>query len=97
MMTTNLQDTRPASRPSDSVTVEPTPVTTSGANPLGVNGVAVYDKGPDVATDPSLRTSASMVDDPAPLKTQSSGAIISWIIGIVVLLVLAYFFLQMVF
>jgi len=97
MMTTNRQDTRPASRPGDSVTVQPTPVTTSGANPSGVNGVAVYDQGPDVKTDPSMRSSASMANDPTPVETRSSGAMIGWIIGIVVLLVLAYFLLQMVF
>jgi len=96
-MTTNLQETRPAGRPIDPVMVDPKPVPTPVVNPSGVGGVAVYDRGPDVASDPSLRPSASLIEDPVPLRTQSSGAIISWIIGIVVLLVLAYFFLQMLF
>jgi len=96
-MTSNLQNTRPTNRPSDGVAVEPTPVANQVTTPSGVTGVAVYDQGSDVARDSSLRTSASMVDDPTPVKSRSSGAIISWIIGIVVLLVLAYFFLQMVF
>jgi len=38
-----------------------------------------------------------MANDPTPVETRSSGAMIGWIIGIVVLLVLAYFLLQMVF
>lgn len=96
-MTTNLQDTRPAGRPGDPLAVEPKPVPTPVINPSGVGGVAVYDQGPDVVKENSLHPSASLIDDPAPLRTQSSGAIISWIIGIVVLLVLAYFFLQMIF
>jgi len=96
-MTMNLQDTRPAGRPSDPLAVDPKPVPTPVVNPSGVGGVAVYDQSPDLAKERALHPSASLIDDPAPLRTQSSGAIVSWVIGIIVLLVLAYFFLQMIF
>jgi hypothetical protein len=94
-MTTNVQGTRPTVRPDEQVGVEPKPTTTPVVNPSGVNGVAVYDRGPNGTTTPSVLPSVSMHEDPAPVTTQSTGTIIAWIIGIVVLLVLVYFLWQM--
>jgi len=38
----------------------------------------------------------SILDSPTPVKSQSGGAIVAWVIGIVVLIVLAYYLLQIV-
>jgi hypothetical protein len=94
-MATNMQGTRPSSRAGESPVVEttPTPVSTS----TGVGGVAVYDQDVDGTPNSSLRPSASLVEDRAPMETRSSGSILMWIIGVVVLIVLAYFLLQLVF
>jgi hypothetical protein len=94
-MATNVQGTRPSSRPGDPAGVEttPTPVIT----PTGVGGVAVYDKDVDTTSNASLRPSASMVDDRTPAEVRSSGSILTWIISAVVLIVLVYFLLQFVF
>jgi hypothetical protein len=94
-MATNIQGTRPASRPGESPVVEatPTPVVTS----TGVGGVAVYDRDVDGTSNPSLRPSASLADDRGPIETRSSGSILTWIIGAVILIVLAYFLLQIIF
>jgi len=91
-MTTNIQEAPPTKRPDQPVGIEPTP--TAVANPTGVSGVAVYDRGPD---DQSMRPSASILDDAAPVRTQPAGNMIAWIIGIVVLIIIAYFVLQMLF
>jgi len=93
-MTTNIQDAPPTNRPDEPVGIEPTPTTTPVANPTDVSGVAVYDRGPD---DPSMRPSASILDDAAPVRTQSTGNMIAWIIGIVALIIIAYFALQLFF
>jgi hypothetical protein len=71
----------------------PTPVATT----TGVGGVAVFDRDVDGTPNSTLRPSASIVDDRAPLETRSSGSTLSWIIGAIVLIVLAYFLLQMIF
>jgi len=92
-MTTNVQGTRPTNRTGDSTVVDPTPVVT----PSGVGGVAVYDRDVDGTTNPSLRPSASMVEDPMPVEERTTGSIVSWIIGAIVLIVLAYFILQLLF
>jgi len=76
---------------------EPTPKPTPVANQTGVSGVAVYDRGSDQAADPSMRPSTSMVDETTPGRTQSGGSMVAWIIGIVVLIIIAYFILQMLF
>jgi len=94
-MTTNIQEAPPTKRPDQPVGIEPTP--TAVANSTGVSGVAVYDRGPDRELDPSMHPSASMLDDAAPVRTQSTGSIIAWIIGMVVLIIIAYFVLQMLF
>jgi len=39
----------------------------------------------------------SLIEDSAPVTTRSTGNLIAWIIGIVVLIVLAYFLWQMFF
>jgi len=94
-MATNVQGTRPSTRAGDPAGVEttPTPVVT----PAGVGGVAVYDRDVDTTTNTSLRPSASMVDDRTPAEVRSSGSILTWIIGAVVLIALVYFLLQFVF
>jgi hypothetical protein len=92
-MTTNVQGTRPTNRTGDSTVVDPTPAVT----PTGVGGVAVYDREVEGTTNPSLRPSASLVDDRAPVETRSSGSMLGWIIGAIILIVLAYFLLQMIF
>jgi hypothetical protein len=96
-MTTNIQEAPQTKRPDQPVGIEPTPTLTPVANPTGVSGVAVYDQGPDREPDLSMRPSASMLDDAPPVRNQSSGSTIAWIIGIVLLLVIAYFVLQMLF
>jgi hypothetical protein len=96
-MTTNIQEAPQTTRPDQPVGIEPTPTPTPVTNPTGVSGVAVYDRGPDRELDPSMRPSASMLDDAPPVRSQSSGSTIAWIIGIVLLLVIAYFVLQMLF
>jgi len=95
-MTTNLQETPPSRRPDQQVGIEPTPASTSSATPTGVKGVAVYDRGSDSELDSSTRPSASTLNDSAP-ATQSSGNMIAWIIGIVLLIIIVYFILQMFF
>jgi len=94
-MTTNVQGTRPSSRPGDPTVAEttPTPVVT----PAGVGGVAVYDREVDGTTNPSLRPTGSIHSDPVPVETRTTGSILSWIIGAIVLIVLAYFILQILF
>jgi len=95
-MATNTQNTRTSTRPSDqSTTVETanTPINTA----TGVGGVAVYDQDDVRTTNPSTRTSASMLDDRAPVETRSSGSMLSWIIGAIVLIAIVYFLLQWVF
>jgi hypothetical protein len=91
-MTTNVQGTRPVNRPGEPTVVEEvTPVVT----PAGVGGVAVYDR--DVDANPSLRPSASITGDPVPVGARPAGSILSWIIGAIVLIILAYFLLQLIF
>jgi len=89
-MATNIQSTRPSSRPSDLAGVEitPTPVVT----PTPVGGVAVYDRDVDT-TKPSV----AMVDDLPPAEVRSSGSLLTWVISAVVLILLVYFLLQFVF
>jgi hypothetical protein len=91
-MATNVQTTRPSSRPNDLTGVEttPTPVVT----PSG--GVAVYDRDVDTTTNPSLR-SAALDDDLAPAEVRSSGSMLTWVISAIVVILLVYFLLQFVF
>jgi hypothetical protein len=94
-MTTNVQSTRTSRPSSDRAGVEttPTPVVTS----TGVGGVAVYDRDVDTTHNSTLHTSTSIVDDPAPVETSSSGSILTWVISAIVLILLVYFLLQFVF
>jgi len=101
-MSSNIPGTRPANRQDETVVGDAKTTTATGVNPnlagpTGVNGVAVYDQEPDRATNSSVRPSASMIDDPTPVRSGSSGSMIGWIIGIIVLIVLVYFLLQMIF
>jgi len=94
-MATNTQGTRQSGRQGEPSVAEqtPTPVVTS----TGVGGVAVYDHDEDGTTNSSRRQSASMVNDRGPIETRSSGSSLTWIIGAIVLIILAYFLLQMIF
>jgi hypothetical protein len=95
-MTTNIQGTRPSSRPSD----DPITLTTPNGPVVattGVSGVAVYERDGDVSPDPALHSSVSMIDDRPPVETRSTGSILTWIISAVVLILLVYFLLQWVF
>lgn len=83
-MATNVQDPR-----TTVPTVEPVP-TANG-------GVAVYDRPADGTTNSTLRSTGTLPADPAPLETRSSMSLFTWIIGAIVLIVLAYFLLQMIF
>jgi hypothetical protein len=94
-MATDVKSTRPVARPEEPVKVETTP--TTAVNPSGVNGVAVYDRGPDATTSPSVYPSESMTQDPTPVEARSSSTLIAWIIGIVILVILAYLLWQFVF
>jgi hypothetical protein len=94
-MTTNVRNTRPNDRPDEPTVAEttPTPVVT----PAGIGGVAVYDRDVDRTTDPALRRTGAMANDPLPVETRTTGSILSWVIGAIVLIVLAYFLLQLLF
>jgi len=94
-MATNVQGTRPTNRPGDPTVAETTP--TPAVTPAGVGGVAVYDRDVDRTTDPALRPSTTMTNNPVPVETRTTGSILSWIIGAIVLIVLAYFLLQLIF
>jgi len=96
-MTTNTQDSRQTTRAGQPVGMETTPTPTSAVNPTSVGGVAVYDQESDRELDSSRHSSTSMMNDPAPLPAKSSTNIVAWIVGIVVLLIIAYFILQMIF
>lgn len=93
-MATNVKETRTTNRLDGETRVTgTTPVGTS----TGVGGVEVYDNDVDTSTDSSLRPSASMVDDRAPVATTSGGSMLTWIISAIVLIALVYFLLQMIF
>jgi len=92
-MAANPQGTRSTTR-----TGEPTVADTTTATPVGTAGsVAVYDNDGDRATNPSLHTSTTRMDDRVPVETRSGGSVLSWIIGAIVLIVLAYFLFQILF
>lgn len=90
-MATNVQGTRTTNR-TDEVPGAERDVTTVGTP----GNVAVYDNDVDRTTDPALRTTPSGMDR-VPVETRSSGSIMSWIIGAIVLIVIAYFLLQFIF
>ena len=94
-MATNTQNTPPSKRSGELAEVEPTPTPVIAST--GVGGVAVYDRDVDPNRNSTLNTSSSMVDDPAPVGTSSSGSMLGWIIGAIVLILLVYFLLQLVF
>jgi hypothetical protein len=93
-MATNVQGTRTTTHPDGQTVVETTP--TSAVNTTGIGGVAVYDQDGDRVADTTARP-ANMHSDPIPATTGSSGSVIGWIIGAIVLIVLAYFLMQMLF
>lgn len=99
-MATNPQGTRSTTR-----TGEPTVADTTTATPVGTAGnVAVFDNDGDRTANPSMHTSTTrvdgttkIVDDRVPVETRSGGSVLSWIIGAIVLIVLAYFLFQILF
>jgi hypothetical protein len=93
-MVTNAQGTRPSDRAGEPTVADTTIPAGTATN---VGGVAVYDRDGDGATDTVVRPTGSIHSDPVPVETRSSGSILSWIIGAIVLIVLAYFILQLLF
>jgi len=65
--------------------------------PTANGGVAVYDRPADSTTNSTLRPTGSLLNDPAPVETRTGMSLFAWIIGAIVLIVLAYFLLQMIF
>jgi hypothetical protein len=110
-MSANLSGSRTVNSPDDNVVIEPTPTITptpvvaaSGtpvAAPVGASRVAVYDRDTVPTTDPTLQSGPIMTDDGEPIdlpaEGRSAGSIMMWIIGVIVLIVLAYFLLQVLF
>lgn len=95
-MATNVQGTSRTTTQADGTTVvDTTPA--SAVNPTGVGGVAVYDNDGDRIADGPMRPAASMRNDPIPATTGSNGSVIGWIIGAILLIVLAFFLWQMLF
>jgi len=99
-MTTNVPGRRSTNRSDEPVRVEPTP--TPVTNPSGVNGVAVYDRGPDQPVNSTMNSSVvnpsvSRVEDSTPSTSSSTGTMIAWVIGIVILILVVYFLWQMYF
>lgn len=90
-MTTNVQNARPTGRSVDT-TVDPTPGVEVVST--GVGGVAVYDRTDDRVTDSTLHRATA---EPVPVETRTTGSILSWIIGAIVLVVLVYFLMQILF
>jgi hypothetical protein len=95
-MTTNVPGTRDTPPANEPLVSDPKLATPPVTNPAGVSGVAVFDQSVDKSTEPSANSSVAVFDS-APAKSQSSGNVIAWVIGIVVLIVLAYFLLQFLF
>jgi hypothetical protein len=97
-MGTNPQGTRPTNRPGEQPIADTTTTATPMGTTTGVGSVAVYDNDADHNTTSTTRPStARMMDDRAPVETRSSGSILSWIIGAIVLIVLVYFLFQILF
>jgi hypothetical protein len=76
--------------------------TVSSAHPAGGSGVSVYERNPAQPIDPTLRPAASPImtdstDDRMLVEPRSTGSVVGWIIGAVILIILAYFLLQMIF
>jgi len=94
-MTTNVQGSRPVNRPGEPNVNETTPMPV--VTPTGIGSVAVYDREVDPRDNRTLRPGASISSDPVPVETRSTGSILSWIIGAIVLIIVAYFILQMIF
>jgi len=94
-MTTNSQGSRQSNRAGDSTVVDTT--TTPAASSTGVGSVAVFDRDVDSTTTTSNRSSASVLDERGPAEVRSGGSAIGWVIGVIVLIILAYFLLQMIF
>jgi hypothetical protein len=100
-MATNVRD--PQSRDEihdETLVTEPA----SAVRPAGGSGVAVYDRNPAQPIDPALRPASpassletTPVSGGVPVEPRSTGSIIGWFIGAVILIVLVYFLLQMLF
>jgi hypothetical protein len=94
-MVTNANDPRTTGRTGNTTVTDPTP--TPVVTSTGAGSVAVFDNDADGTTNRTLHTSPSMTTDRAPIETRSGGSMLSWIIGAIVLIVLAYFLLQIIF
>jgi hypothetical protein len=95
-MATNIQGTRTSTRPSDRATGVETEDTTV-VRSTGIGGVEVFDSNVEETTNPSLRRSASLVDEREPIRDETSGSPLNWILSAIVAIVLIYFLLQWIF
>ncbi len=93
-MTTDLRNTRTDDKTPNRAG-EPHVVDTTT---VPADGVAVYDRDTERTTDPAMRTTTtSPTADRVPTEPRSSGSVLAWIIGAVILIILAYFLLQFFF
>lgn len=97
-MTTNLSGTRPTTPPADRIpervperVVEPTP--TPVVTATGIGGVAVYDHQADRLTDPAAPVPGTRI----PAEARSTNSVLNWVLGAIVLIVVAYFLWQIIF
>jgi hypothetical protein len=93
-MTTNVQSPQPLDTVGDPPVIEPTPVPV--ITPTGVSNVAVYDRYEDEKVGVS-QPSPVLGHERVPVETQSTGSVLTWIIGAIVAIVLAYFLIQFIF
>lgn len=96
-MATDIRGTRTSTRDrATAVETEDMPVVRS----TGVGGVEVFDSDVEETTNPSLRRSASMVDEREIIRdepTEPTGSSLNWILSAIVAIVLIYFLLQWIF
>jgi len=93
-MTTNVQSPQPLGTAGDPPGIESTPVPV--LTTTGDSGVAVYDRDVDAPVD-SARPVGVVGADPIPVEARATGSILTWIIGAIVAIVLAYLLIQFIF
>lgn len=91
-MTTDL---RKRERTDGTTVVEPT--VTPGVTPAGMSGVEVYDTPENRPVDPARGPAVTPVSSVEPVAPRSTGSIFAWIVGAIVVILIAYFILQLIF
>jgi len=89
-----MQNARPVGTAGDSPEIDPTPVPV--LTPTGVGGVAVYDQDVNSPVD-SARPVGAVGENPIPAETRATSSVLTWIIGAIVAIVLAYLLIQFIF